>query len=48
MSLGPTDLKLYQSVAALLNFSSLDRPELMYAVKELMRHMSNATTNDMV
>ena len=39
-------LKRYQSVSALLNFISMDRPEEMYAVKELMRRMSNPTTGD--
>ena len=35
-------------MAALLNFISLDRPELMYAVKELMRKMSAPSELDMV
>ena len=33
-------------MAALLNFIALDRPELLYAVKELMRKMSCATIQD--
>ena len=45
--LGPDDLKLYQSVTALINFSSLDRPDLMFSVKELMRRMAVATENDL-
>ena len=39
-------LKRYQSVAALLNFSAQDRPELLYCVKELMRKMSCPTGAD--
>ena len=39
---------LYQSVAARLNYYALDRPDLQYAVKELMRKMSCPTANDMV
>ena len=34
-------------MAALLNFSALDRPELLYPVKELMRKMSCATDEDL-
>ena len=41
-------LKRFQSVAALLNFSAQDRPDLQYCVKELMRKMSCATTADEV
>merc|ERR1712026_175738 len=37
------ELKRYQSVAALLNFTAQDRPELLYAVRELMRKMSCPT-----
>ena len=38
--------KRYQSVAALLNFTALDRPELLYPVKELMRKMANPSMTD--
>ena len=31
------ELKLFQSVAASFNFLALDRPDLLYSVKELMR-----------
>ena len=44
--LNASDAKLYQSVAALLNFSSLDRPEMMFSVKELMRKMAAPTAQD--
>ena len=46
--LGPGDTQRYQSVAALLNFIALDRPELLYAVKELMRKMAAPTAQDEV
>ena len=39
-------LKRYQSVSALLNFTAQDRPELLYAIKELMRKMSCPTKAD--
>ena len=39
-------IKRYQSVAALLNFTALDRPEVLYAVKELMRKMAAPTIQD--
>ena len=38
---------LYQSVAALINFVSLDSPDLMFSIKEVMRHMSSPTGEDM-
>ena len=44
--LGPEAHKRFQSVAALLNFSAQDRPELLYSVKELMRRMSCPTELD--
>ena len=39
---------LYQSVAARLNYYALDRPDLQYAVKELMRKMACPTEGDLV
>ena len=33
----------YASLAALLNYLALDRPDIMYAVKEFIRHMSQPT-----
>ena len=39
--------KLYQSVGDLLNFVAMDRPDLLYSVKEVMRHMSQPTVEDM-
>ena len=35
------ELKLFQSVAARFNFLALDRPDLSYSVKELMRKMAS-------
>ena len=37
-------LRRYQSVYALLNYGALDRPDLLYPIKELMRWMSKATS----
>ena len=34
------DYKLYQSLAARLNYYALDRLDIMFAVKELMRKLS--------
>ena len=45
--LDQSELKKFQSVAALLNFVSLDRPELLYSVKELMRRMACASAQDL-
>jgi hypothetical protein len=39
-------LKRYQTVAAKLNFLSLDRMDIQYAVKELMRRMADPTELD--
>ena len=39
---------IFQSVAARLNYYALDRPDVQYAVKELMRRMTNATEDDFV
>ena len=41
------DLKLYQSLSARLNYLALDRPDIQYSVKELMRKMSCPNTKDM-
>eukprot|EP00973_Karenia_brevis_P092466 12412551-Karenia_brevis.AAC.1 len=38
----------YQSLAARLNYYSLDRPDIMFAVKELMRKMASPTEEDEV
>ena len=46
--LDPDQLKKFQSVAALLNFISMDRPELLFSVKELMRRMSCASCMDLI
>lgn len=35
------DKTLYQSVAATLNFCALDRTDIQWGVKEVMRHMSD-------
>ena len=37
----------FQSVAARFNFSAMDRPALLYSVKELMRKMASARTQDL-
>ena len=39
------ELKLFQSVAARFNFLAMDRPDLLYSVKELMRKV--ATSREM-
>ena len=40
-------MKLFQSVAARFNFLAMDRPDLLYSVKELMRKMASARTQDL-
>ena len=35
-------------MGALLNFVAMDRPDLLYSVKEVMRHMSKPTSDDMI
>ena len=44
--LAAKELSLYQSLAASLNYFSLDRLDLMYAVKELMRRLSCPSEDD--
>ena len=34
------ELKLFQSIAARFNFLAMDRPDLLYSVKQLMRKMA--------
>ena len=41
------ELKLFQSVAARFNFLAMDRPDLLYSVKELMRKMASTRTQDL-
>ena len=41
-------LKTYQSLAARLNFYSLDRADVQYAVKELRRKLGAPTDQDWV
>jgi hypothetical protein len=41
------DKTLYQSLSARLNFLSMDRADLQFAVKELMRKMSSPTAADL-
>ena len=41
------ELKLFQSVAARLNFFAMDRPDLFYSVKELMRKMASPRAQDL-
>ena len=41
------ELKLFQSVAASFHFLAMDRPDLLYSVKELMRKMASPRTQDL-
>ena len=41
------ELKLFQSVEARFNFLALDRPDLLYSVKELMWKMASPRTQDL-
>ena len=44
----PSDkLKVYQSTAARLNYLALDRPDIGFGVKELMRRMARPTEQDL-
>jgi hypothetical protein len=45
-ALGMGELKRYQSVAAKLNYLALDRPDVQFPIKELMRKMSAPTDVD--
>ena len=40
------ELTLYQSLAASLNYFALDRLDIMFAVKELMRKLSSPNSED--
>ena len=39
-------LQKYQTLAAKLNYFSMDRPDLLYSVKELMRKLSRPSEDD--
>ena len=41
------ELKLFQSVVARFNFLAMDRPDLLYSVKELMRKMASPRTQSL-
>ena len=41
--LGPEEATTYRSIAARANYLSADRPDIMYAVKELCRGMAKPT-----
>ena len=41
------ELKLFQSVAVRFNFLAMDRPDLLYSAKELMRKMASPRTQDL-
>ena len=40
-------MKLFQSVAATFNFLAMDRADLLYSVKKLMREMASPRTHDL-
>ena len=40
------ELKVFQSVAARFNFLVMDRPDLLYSVKELLRKVASPSTQD--
>ena len=42
------ELKSFQSVAARFNFLAMDRPDLLYSVKELMRQMASPRARDLI
>ena len=46
--LGASDTKRYQRCAALLNYFCLDRSDVQFSVKELMRKMSSPNVEDEV
>ena len=41
------DMKLFQSVAARFNFLAMDRPDLLFSEKELMRQMATPRSQDL-
>ena len=41
------ELKLFQSVAARFHFLAMDRPDLLYSVKELLRKIASPRTQDL-
>ena len=43
VELGPNEATTYRSIAARANYLSADRPDIMYAVKELCRGMAKPT-----
>ena len=45
--LSPEESRKYLSVGALLNFVTADRPELLYAIKEVLRASSRPGTEDL-
>ena len=47
-ALSDADTKVFMSLAARLNYLGFDRPDIQYAVKELMRKMINPTVADLV
>ena len=42
------ELKCFQSVAARFNFFAMDRPDLLYSVKELMQQMASPRAGDLI
>ena len=42
------ELKLFQSVPARFNFLAIDRPDLLYSLKELMRKMASPRARDLI
>ena len=42
------EMKLFQRLAARLNFLALDRPDLLYSSKELMRKMASPLARDFI
>ena len=45
--LAAPDVKLYQSMSARLNYLAMDRADVMFSVKELMRKMAKPTEGDL-
>ena len=43
VELGPAEATNYRSIAARANYLAADRPDIMYAVKELCRGMAKPT-----